>query len=209
MKCIGLFRRGRQTSKIECDAPGSVRRSASGDGCKPSRASRSRMNPSIGFPRPERRAAAPVDKPSGPRTSRLPPPTAGWSPSARPSVLYAQTQAASRARLWRRSAPRWRSSRGSPGTIGATPLWLGFEASSRMSSRIPAMREPLSGPWQRKQVSAMMGRISRLKRTSKTKKHAKTKQNASLKRNFSFLFRKNPAAPLLKTGGGGCFMLGW
>src|ERR1035437_8999537 len=54
---------------------------------------------------------------------------------------------------------------GSPGTIGATPFRLGCNASSRRSSRIPAMRELLSGPWQRKQVPAMIGRMSRLKRT--------------------------------------------
>ena len=53
----------------------------------------------------------------------------------------------------------------SPGTIGATPFRFGFNASSRRSNRIPAMRELLSGPWQRKQVSAIIGRISRLKRT--------------------------------------------
>jgi hypothetical protein len=54
---------------------------------------------------------------------------------------------------------------GSPGTIGATPFRFGFNASSRRSNRIPAIRELLSGPWQRKQVSAIIGRISRLKRT--------------------------------------------
>ena len=43
---------------------------------------------------------------------------------------------------------------------------VGLSASSRISSRMPAMRELLSGPWQRKQVSAMIGRMSRLKRTS-------------------------------------------
>src|SRR5687767_6924421 len=55
---------------------------------------------------------------------------------------------------------------GSPGTMGTAPLAVGFSASSRISSRMPAMRVFLSGPWQRKQVSAMMGRMSRLKRTS-------------------------------------------
>ena len=55
---------------------------------------------------------------------------------------------------------------GSPGTIGITPGRGGFSASSRMSRRRPAMRELLSGPWQRKQVSDMIGRMSRLKLTA-------------------------------------------
>src|SRR4051794_9884567 len=55
---------------------------------------------------------------------------------------------------------------GSPGTIGVAPLRVGLSASSRRSSRIPAIRELLSGPWHRKQVSAIIGRMSRLKLTS-------------------------------------------
>src|SRR5215471_7365676 len=51
---------------------------------------------------------------------------------------------------------------GSPGTIGTVPAAVGLRASSRISSRMPAIRELRSGPWQRKQVSAMIGRISRL-----------------------------------------------
>ena len=35
---------------------------------------------------------------------------------------------------------------GSPGTIGTTPRAFGRVASSRRSSRIPAIRELLSGP---------------------------------------------------------------
>jgi hypothetical protein len=35
---------------------------------------------------------------------------------------------------------------GSPGTIGIVPVAVGFNASSRMSSRMPASRELLSGP---------------------------------------------------------------
>src|SRR5580658_3218136 len=54
---------------------------------------------------------------------------------------------------------------GSPGTIGMAPEGVGFTASSRRSRRIPAMRARLSGPWQRKQVSDMMGRMSRLNLT--------------------------------------------
>ena len=46
--------------------------------------------------------------------------------------------------------------------MGIAPDLVGFNASSRMSSRMPAMRALLSGPWQRKQVSDMIGRISRL-----------------------------------------------
>jgi len=49
--------------------------------------------------------------------------------------------------------------------MGAAPFRFGFSASSRMSSRIPAIRELLSGPWQRKHVSAIIGRMSRLNRT--------------------------------------------
>jgi len=54
---------------------------------------------------------------------------------------------------------------GSPGTIGRRPVRVGLVASSRMSRRISAFRAFLSGPWQRKQVSDMIGRTSRLKLT--------------------------------------------
>src|SRR4029077_20231377 len=52
---------------------------------------------------------------------------------------------------------------GSPGTIGVCPDRVGFVASSRMSRRMSALRALRSGPWQRKQVSDMIGRTSRLK----------------------------------------------
>jgi hypothetical protein len=49
--------------------------------------------------------------------------------------------------------------------MGIAPVLVTLIASSRISSLKPAMRAFLSGPWQRKQVSDMMGRISRLKLT--------------------------------------------
>src|SRR5215203_3917704 len=55
---------------------------------------------------------------------------------------------------------------GRPGTIGVTPDLVVFSASARMSRRRPAMRVLESNPWQRKHVSDMMGRISRLNLTS-------------------------------------------
>ena len=54
---------------------------------------------------------------------------------------------------------------GLPGTIGIAPELSAFIASLRISRRIPAMRLRLSGPWQRKHVSDMIGRMSRLKPT--------------------------------------------
>ena len=54
---------------------------------------------------------------------------------------------------------------GSPGTIGVVPFFFVFSASSRMSSRSPAIRDFESNPWQRKHVSDMIGRISRLNLT--------------------------------------------
>src|SRR5687767_8237912 len=50
--------------------------------------------------------------------------------------------------------------------MGIAPDGVDFKASCRMSRRMLAMRVFLSGPWQRKQVSDMIGRISRLKATS-------------------------------------------
>src|SRR5579885_134004 len=82
---------------------------------------------------------------------------------------------------------------GSPGTIGVTPDFLGLGASSRMSSRRLAMRELLSGPWHRKQVSDMIGRMSRLNRTSGSAaaaaKQARTKPVIALARMFSLSYR--------------------
>src|SRR5262245_25304476 len=52
---------------------------------------------------------------------------------------------------------------GSPGTIGTRPERVGLVASSLISRRMSARRAFLSGPWQRKHVSDMMGRMSRLK----------------------------------------------
>src|SRR5271154_1527568 len=49
--------------------------------------------------------------------------------------------------------------------MGMAPSLRGLRASARRSGRRSAMREPLSGPWQRKQVSDMMGRMSRLNST--------------------------------------------
>ena len=54
----------------------------------------------------------------------------------------------------------------SPGTIAVSPLLAGFVASSRMSSRSPESRLFLSGPWQWKQLSERIGRMSRLYRSS-------------------------------------------
>ena len=89
----------------------SVRRSASGEGFSPSRASRSWMKASIGFALRRTPDAAPADRPSGLRTSRPPPPTGGWSPSA-PAVssLWACAGGMMRAPARRRAA-RWRSCR--------------------------------------------------------------------------------------------------
>src|SRR5689334_9395604 len=68
---------------------------------------------------------------------------------------------------------------GSPGTMGVTPDLVGLTASSRRSRRRPAIRAALSGPWQRKQVSAMIGRISRLKRISPQTAVGKRKNTAN------------------------------
>ena len=55
-----------------------------------------------------------------------------------------------------------RLSSGLPGTI-TVPFLRSAKAPSRMSSLRSAMRLPLSGPWQRKQLSERMGRTCRWK----------------------------------------------
>jgi hypothetical protein len=54
---------------------------------------------------------------------------------------------------------------GLPGTMGIFPLTSGFSASSRMSRRKSMTRALLSGPWQRKQVSDMIGRKGKQRKT--------------------------------------------
>src|SRR5260370_38185258 len=81
---------------------------------------------------------------------------------------------------------------GSPGAIGVAPVLDVFNASSRRSRRKPAWRARASGPWQRKQVSDMIGRMSRLKRTgsaAKTKpgKTRPAKTKAANKRRFTLI----------------------
>src|SRR2546425_4724333 len=49
--------------------------------------------------------------------------------------------------------------------MGIAPDLAGFNASSRKSSRNRAFRALASNPWQRKHVSVIMGRMSRLKST--------------------------------------------
>src|SRR4051794_40746753 len=66
---------------------------------------------------------------------------------------------------------------GSPGTMGVIPERLFLVASSRISSLSPAMRDFASGPWHRKQVSDMMGRMSRLKRTGGAAYSGRTNDN--------------------------------
>src|ERR1700722_4943078 len=72
---------------------------------------------------------------------------------------------------------------GSPGTIGTVPDLVGFSASSRISSRMPAIRAALSGPWQRKQVSDMMGRMSRLNFTGPPVAAAQSVEHAAIQRS--------------------------
>src|SRR5688572_32638307 len=56
-------------------------------------------------------------------------------------------------------------SSGFPGTMGMIPFFVVLSASSRRSSRMPALRALASKPWQWKHVSDMMGRMSRLNDT--------------------------------------------
>src|SRR2546425_12186279 len=49
--------------------------------------------------------------------------------------------------------------------MGIAPDLAGFNASSRKSSRNRAFRALASNPWQRKHVSVIIGRMSRLKST--------------------------------------------
>jgi len=56
-------------------------------------------------------------------------------------------------------------SSGRPGTIGTTPSSVGLRASSREIEPQSGLARLASNPWQWKQVSDMMGRMSRLKDT--------------------------------------------